>query len=412
MKYYIPTILIALTITMLPSCNNSRQDTHPVGEIIELDLDKGLKNKKTYPLSHFADQAEIIEIEASLESYIQDPVLWHIGERHILVLDKRELQLFLFDRDGQFIRRIGQKGKGPGEYSTLVEGTMNPDETKILVFSPYTAEAMVFDTNGQLIAQAHLGPLLPTNMIMGMVWKSPDCIDLLTHRPAQAEAVFPRVVQVTGELEFIREVAVTKMAKQMGQWDMLSHHIFSHENETYFWISDNDTIFHYDQEGNTRPAYVLDQSHITNAVKKNKTLQPGDQTNGTVYIYSVNFLPDHLLIMMGTPNGFVPVFYNLKKDEIFSIQEEAQCLTFGPGFKAKSIRNDLCGFEEVSLRHFYSSVELCALTIPLDLPFFETAAPCFKTLDVAQPAVRDQLCAYFINPPRNLGVVILVYQMK
>lgn len=104
-------------------------------------------------LSEIAEDIKAIELEVTDSSLIA-----YQGGQKVFPLDEyivfcegiiAKEQILLFDKRGKFIRRIGTKGQGPGEYIAINTATVNEKEQHIYIASH--AEIMCFDFQGKVI---------------------------------------------------------------------------------------------------------------------------------------------------------------------------------------------------------------------------------------------------------------------
>jgi hypothetical protein len=66
-------------------------------------------------LSEVAKDIDFIPLETTNECLIGKSRMF-FSDKYIVVADWQQDMIFLFDRNGKFIRKIGSKGQGPGEY--------------------------------------------------------------------------------------------------------------------------------------------------------------------------------------------------------------------------------------------------------------------------------------------------------
>lgn len=141
-------LLGIVTIISFSSCSNNSASSD---EIISIDLLDIPKEEKELKLSEFVESVEYVKLETSAESMF-GPSNYIIGKEYILV---RQLynptQLFLFDRSGIFLRKIGQEGKGPGEYISILHALFSPDEDYILVNDYQRKEFIEYSISGQVL---------------------------------------------------------------------------------------------------------------------------------------------------------------------------------------------------------------------------------------------------------------------
>ena len=68
----------------------------------------------------------------------------------IFVLDWGDICIKVYDKDGQFIRTIGQKGQGPGDFGFLLYMALSSDG-RIFVMNPVNRQVSVFSASGEYL---------------------------------------------------------------------------------------------------------------------------------------------------------------------------------------------------------------------------------------------------------------------
>ena len=89
---------------------------------------------KEWNYSDYFDIDTIIQLETSEEcliSRIEEIQLW---DNNIYVLDKESKRVYLFDKNGRFVKRISSIGKGPKEYISLADMDINENGLFLLVW--------------------------------------------------------------------------------------------------------------------------------------------------------------------------------------------------------------------------------------------------------------------------------------
>ena len=84
-------------------------------DIEVIDIDKA-KREKALLYSFILEEPDVIVLETNPECIIQDVSAIDIYEGNIYILDDEVPALYVFRRDGTFLRRIGHQGRGHGEY--------------------------------------------------------------------------------------------------------------------------------------------------------------------------------------------------------------------------------------------------------------------------------------------------------
>lgn len=113
------------------SCNN--RDQTRFNKLETIDLDEGLKNKKELVLSQIATDIQYIPLETKEECLITSVSQVFAFKNKIIVFDERQRNIYLFENTGKFIRKIGKKGVGPGEYNEAFRVSFNDKDSSILV---------------------------------------------------------------------------------------------------------------------------------------------------------------------------------------------------------------------------------------------------------------------------------------
>ena len=88
----------------------------PTGTLISCDL-KALKDTVDIPLSYLTEELQIVKLDNRDEALVGGWVRTTIGDKYILVSNKKQIPYKLFTRDGKFITTIGAYGEGPNEYA-------------------------------------------------------------------------------------------------------------------------------------------------------------------------------------------------------------------------------------------------------------------------------------------------------
>lgn len=57
-----------------------------------------------------------------------------IHEDSLYLLDRKSQGVYVFQKDGNFVRRFGNLGVGPGEYISCRDFAINPDTNEIYIF--------------------------------------------------------------------------------------------------------------------------------------------------------------------------------------------------------------------------------------------------------------------------------------
>ena len=134
-------ILFLIFITF--SCNSKNENLYEI-----INLQEAFENKKSININDLATNFEYIQLETKDECLTGTRLAIYSNDQYLIAIDREKI--LLFDRnDGRFIRKIGQKGNGPGEYSRTYS-VMPYDEGKNLIYAGRNKKRYGYSLDGQL----------------------------------------------------------------------------------------------------------------------------------------------------------------------------------------------------------------------------------------------------------------------
>lgn len=177
-------ILIILLLIVMLGCKNKKEDQrNPVSrynlnynDVFDSSIEKVVVNtddisiisfpkvsettlKRKLSVSEIADSISLIKLETTNSCLIGDVDKIVCFEGGILILDIRKSKsLFLFDYNGKFIRRIGEFGRGPGEYIKPYDFCVNEAESEVTIFDVQQNKVLIYNLqNGAFKDETILG---------------------------------------------------------------------------------------------------------------------------------------------------------------------------------------------------------------------------------------------------------------
>lgn len=156
---------VFIVLVLLTSCKRSDAPKilTPGLQPYYVGLEKSISNVKTVPLSLIGQKIEYIPLETNPSSLLTNIRDIALTDSFAFISDINKL--LQFDRSGRFIRQIGTKGRGPGEYTGVWDYCI--DESKNLIYIPSTQgghKLLVFDFNGKFKKSINL-PFKPLSLI-------------------------------------------------------------------------------------------------------------------------------------------------------------------------------------------------------------------------------------------------------
>jgi hypothetical protein len=120
-------VFFFLALLSLFACNSERNE---ISELI--DFEEAISNSEAFDIKKHVSKVRYIALETNEDCFLADLRKIAISDDYILVLDF-ESNLFQFSLSGQFIRRIGMLGKGPGEYTYITDFVVDDSFENIYV---------------------------------------------------------------------------------------------------------------------------------------------------------------------------------------------------------------------------------------------------------------------------------------
>jgi len=134
-------ILFLIFITF--SCNSKNENLYEI-----INLREAFENKKSININDIATNFEYIKLETNDECLTGTRLAVYSNDQYLIAIDREKI--LLFDRkDGRFIREVGHKGNGPGEYSRTYN-VMPFDEGKNIVYAGRNKKRYGYSLDGQL----------------------------------------------------------------------------------------------------------------------------------------------------------------------------------------------------------------------------------------------------------------------
>ena len=141
------TVFLVLFLILLSfsSCQRSTNND----QLLVVDIDPKSQPKGSLMLSDLVERVEYIPLETNDNCIVGNiNNLFDVSENYIAVADFMfQRQVFLFDRTGRFIAKIGNRGQGPSEYLMPLDVFIN--ESKQCVYVKDAQRILMYDFSGK-----------------------------------------------------------------------------------------------------------------------------------------------------------------------------------------------------------------------------------------------------------------------
>lgn len=106
--------------------------------------------------SDFADSISYIQLHGVAEPIGEVKTLKFIDSLMVIFDEKTDL-VSVFDSNGKYLRQIGARGQGPGEYIYCRQIDVDRDKRNVLVYDVYTGEVRKYDLEGAYLGKDTVG---------------------------------------------------------------------------------------------------------------------------------------------------------------------------------------------------------------------------------------------------------------
>ena len=251
-----------------------------------------------------------------------------VDENHVFLMDTSLKQILMFSLEGEFIRTLGRRGGGPGEFRYLY--TMDVKNNLVACFDQGNFRITLFDTSGVFIRS--FGTQRSESVPLG------NCVAITQHhtilhcqQPAKLTREqdlahsYPWLIcefDTLGNVlahrgEFNPQIVANKIEKKISEfrWSF-PQFITSRNSQTYLWFSNIPVVVRYDQTDTvsnvfnvttpiTKPRWVnknVDEfQHLTSTDRKRLAIQRRIKKKDysvTTQIYDIGYVDKHSILLI------------------------------------------------------------------------------------------------------------------
>lgn len=287
-KFFFAAAMTAVSLVGCSDKQNASSD-YPV----TVRMDEAYDNKQNTPLSSLASSVEYVRLETTDDALISR-INYMVATENYYFISTRD-GLFMFAADGKFVRKIGSRGNGPGEYNGL--NYFTADETNRLVYINSGSKIFIYNFDG--VYQKDF------NVEIGSDGNQPWQIGLLNH-----DIIVTNIWNITGQAEntlvlYDSDGNVTGRFPQYDRYDggkavsMITNerYLFDFDGNLYYKERYNDTVFHVTTTA-LSPRYIINLGKYRLPLESR--LETGASNWGEVGAYTLNekvFETDNYLVL-------------------------------------------------------------------------------------------------------------------
>ena len=159
MKEMICKFWIVVCCLFIVSCGKLSNDTTREA-VPQINITNGFGRDTSIRISSVGFDYRLIKLEDSKNCFIGDIDRIFLTTNEIVIFDKMNESIFVFDWDGKFIRKIGVKGQGPGEYVSIYFTAFSNLTKEIYLWDGKTHQVIKYSIDGSFIAKRKIETLI------------------------------------------------------------------------------------------------------------------------------------------------------------------------------------------------------------------------------------------------------------
>jgi len=136
---------------VLLACNPKEE----IAKLVTIDVEVAKQNPVSFTMDDFIGEVEYVPLENH-----PDGLIGQIGSiipiENFWVTKGFKQEVFLFERNGKFVRQIGGFGKGPGEYGEYADFFVIQESGEIILHNQATKQLIFYNTKGKFIRSIKL----------------------------------------------------------------------------------------------------------------------------------------------------------------------------------------------------------------------------------------------------------------
>ncbi len=170
-------LLMTLIVFYCFGCTSMPNTKQQNSEIYKIDIEESFNDKRVFPLSEIADTIKYIRL-ITPPGIIISSARKFVVENNFIILKSKGV-IHQFNIKGEYVRQIGKKGKGPGEYVSA--GDFFIDTCKREIAISHYPQISYYKYNGDFVRKIKV-PAPEITYIDDILWTAKDALGLYKHR--------------------------------------------------------------------------------------------------------------------------------------------------------------------------------------------------------------------------------------
>lgn len=193
MKLFLFLFILQIVVV---SCATKQHETQSNPDLWIIDLDD-IKTKETVKASDFFKNPKSIILETNEKSLIGNIKQIYIDDHYIIVFDNsKNLNVLVFHLDGTFSHKIGELGRGAGEYISISDFTVDEKRDEIYLLDSEDAKVKKYNlSTGKFINSI---PIHSKRMSRHIQYQD-NCLYVDANLKSDEQSLLYRINPETGE---------------------------------------------------------------------------------------------------------------------------------------------------------------------------------------------------------------------
>ncbi|MDR2120998.1 MAG: 6-bladed beta-propeller [Tannerella sp.] len=299
--------------------------------LVLLNIDEATENETQMYLSSIGRTIKYVCPETKEDCLINENSIVFTGlvQNSLLIADLNGC--YLFDMDGRFIRQIGHKGNGPGEYGNIGNVVYDEKNNKIMITSTSTRGILVYDDKGNYIET-----LLSQVNLSHWALLNNEAIALNIGNYMGNSSVKSAVISLSGDtLSTAPNSDLFNGSRSPLSLNNMAV-FYPFEDKVYYNRMFNDTIYYFDKNYELIPRYIfLSSRHKLESTIRADAMKFVETTVDYILPWQIIETEKYLFVnMFRNKKGLKPYFYDKDKNEFV-------CVTNAENHNADGFINDL-----------------------------------------------------------------------
>lgn len=191
-------IYLILFLFLLFSCKNNNESSLTEPKFV-INLDT-IEMKGVMPFSSIFKSVKPIFLETSEDNLVSSIDVIEVIDSLIFILDRKYKRLFCFDIKGNYLRKIGSVGGGPGEYSNISDFTIDSNDKTLYLVDYIESKIHSYKLTGEYVKTLSLSDKLNGNIGHIQIVDNSIFTDLNPSKPSSESPLLVEIDKISGKV--------------------------------------------------------------------------------------------------------------------------------------------------------------------------------------------------------------------